>query len=227
VATPHEHHLTVSRTARYYTLGEPRRAVWIVAHGYGELAAEFAARFTPVDDGTRLIVAPEGLSRFYHAPPSAAPRATGPGTVGASWMTREDRNSEIGDQVTYLDAVHRVVFERVPRESVRLTILGFSQGVATVTRWLVQSKHPVERVVCWAGVIPEDTLPGLRGLPLTVVTGTRDIYAPPDRVAEYKAQLAAAKVTYRQISFDGGHRLDDGVLRQLAAEEAPALQIGI
>jgi len=190
------------------------------------LAGEFAARFAPVDDGTRLIVAPEALSRFYHASPAERAR-TGPGTVGATWMTREDRNSEIADQVSYLDAIHRVIFERVAREAVRLTVLGFSQGVATVTRWLTRSKHPVDRLVCWAGTIPEDVRHGLRGLPLTVVVGTRDIYAPPERIAEIKVELDAANLSYRQIEFAGGHRLDDGVLRQLADEEAPAPQIGI
>jgi predicted esterase len=218
VTAPHEHHLTVSRTARYYTLGLPRRAVWIVAHGYGELAAAFAARFAPVDDGTRLIVAPEGLSRFYHAPP-AAPAPPTPGTVGASWMTREDRESEIADQVAYLDAVHGDIFARVPRDSVRLTVLGFSQGVATVCRWLTRSRTPIDRLVCWAGTIPDDTLAHLRGSPLTVVTGSRDIYAPPDRVIEIAGQLTAAGLQFRHLEFTGGHRLDDGVLRTLAAEE--------
>jgi hypothetical protein len=40
----HEHHLTVRRTARYHVLGdaaEAIREVWIVCHGYGQLAAEF------------------------------------------------------------------------------------------------------------------------------------------------------------------------------------------
>jgi predicted esterase len=224
----HEHHLTVPRTARYYTLGEPRRAVWIVTHGYGELAGEFARRFAPVDDGTRLIVAPEALSRFYHsspAPPSPQPRDRG--SVGASWMTREDRDSEIGDQVTYLDAVHDAIFARVPREGIRLTVLGFSQGVAAVTRWLARRAIPTNRVVCWAGAIPEDAMAGMRGRALTMVAGTRDIYAPAERIAEVGAQMAAANLTFRQLTFEGGHRLDDGVLQQLADEEAPVAPIGI
>jgi predicted esterase len=239
VTAPHEHHLTVTRTARYYTLGEPRRAVWIVAHGYGELAAAFAAQFAPVDDGTRLIVAPEGLSRFYHPTPAPGPatpattttpaRPASPtaGAVGASWMTREDRESEIADQVVYLDAVHDAIFARVPRDSVRLTVLGFSQGVATVSRWLTRSRVPVDRLVCWAGVIPDEALARLRGVPLTMVAGSRDVFAPPERVAEVEAQLAAANLAFRQLTFTGGHRLDDGVLRTLAAEEAPEPPIGI
>ncbi|HWZ60820.1 MAG TPA: hypothetical protein VNW46_17680 [Gemmatimonadaceae bacterium] len=227
MTTPHEHHLTVTRTARYYTLGVPQRSVWIVAHGYGELAADFAARFAPVDDGTRLIVAPEALSRFYHAAPSASSVPPSAGTVGASWMTREDRQSEIADQIGYLDAVHEAIFARVPRDSVRLTVLGFSQGVATVCRWLTRSRTRVDRLVCWAGVIPDDSLAVLKTLPLTVVSGSRDIFAPPERVAQAEAQLAGANVPYRRLGFAGGHRLDDDVLRALAAEETPEQRVGI
>ncbi len=63
-----EHHLPVTRTARYHTLGPESGApkqLWIVCHGYGQLAARFLRHFEIINDGTRLIVAPEALSRFY------------------------------------------------------------------------------------------------------------------------------------------------------------------
>ena len=92
--TVHEHHLPVSRTARYYTLGDPgpgTRQVWVVCHGYGQLASRFLEKLRALDDGTRYLVAPEGLSRFYLSESPAERR------VGASWMTREDRLAEIAD----------------------------------------------------------------------------------------------------------------------------------
>ncbi len=67
--TPHS--LVVPRTARYYTLGPTHgfpRELWFVCHGYGQLAERFLRQFAPLDDGTRLIVAPEALSRFYLDP---------------------------------------------------------------------------------------------------------------------------------------------------------------
>jgi predicted esterase len=85
----------------------------------------------------------------------------------------------------------------------------------------------VDRLVCWAGVIPDEALAQLRGVPLTMVAGARDVFAPPARVAEVEAQLAAANLAFRQLTFAGGHRLDDAVLRTLAAEEAPERPIGI
>jgi len=93
-----EHHIEVPRTARYLTLGPGDAAdVWIVIHGYGQLAGRFLRRFEPIDDGTRHIVAPEALSRFYVG--NEAGRHGQSSKVGATWMTREAREDEITDYV--------------------------------------------------------------------------------------------------------------------------------
>ncbi len=47
-------------------------------------------------------------------------------------MTKEDRENEIADYVDFLDAV----FGEVVTPGARVTVLGFSQGVATAARWL-------------------------------------------------------------------------------------------
>ena len=95
-----EHHLTVSRTASYQQLGTlsaRTRRVWFVCHGYGQLAAYFVRHFAFLAeaDPTTVVIAPEGLSRFY---------LTGNGgRVGASWMTRDDRLHEIADHINFLN----------------------------------------------------------------------------------------------------------------------------
>src|SRR5712691_10353388 len=101
--TPHS--IEVRRTARYFTLGPTHgfpRELWIVCHGYGQLANRFLSHFSPLDDGTRLVVAPEGLSRFYVDPLSERRTQSVP-RIGASWMTKEARQSEIDDYIAYLD----------------------------------------------------------------------------------------------------------------------------
>src|SRR5207247_6476521 len=63
-----EHHIGVTRSARYFTLGDSSRGVgevWFACHGYGQLAARFLEKLRVLDDGHRYLVAPEGLSRFY------------------------------------------------------------------------------------------------------------------------------------------------------------------
>ena len=213
-----EHHLSTPRTARYYVLGENAQApaeIWIVCHGYGQLAGRFLSRLDALDDGRRLIVAPEGLSRFYVD-------GTGPvSKVGASWMTREDRVGEIEDYVRYLDAVYDAACRPVHREGVALTVFGFSQGVATASRWAVRGKRKVDRLVLWAGLLPPELDPGahqaaLNALDLVFVLGDRDEFTGGAALAQQQAALERAAVRYRLITFDGGHRIDADALRRLA-----------
>jgi predicted esterase len=217
-----EAHIAVTRTARYYTLGaavSSPRELWIVCHGYGQLAAYFARHFEPLDDGSRLIVVPEALSRFYFGDPRGthAPDAI----VGATWMTREDREREIEDHVRYLDLLFAEVRRHRGRARARVTVLGFSQGVATVCRWLARGAARADRVVLWGGRMPRDIFPlaadsPLRSVTLTLVVGSADEYMTPLVAAEQEALLRGEKVAYEVCRFDGGHAMDAGMLQQLA-----------
>jgi predicted esterase len=215
-----ERHLTVPRTARYFVLGETERPVtdvWIACHGYGQLAAEFIAAFEPLRAPGRLIVAPEGLSRFYfesgfHGPDSK---------VGASWMTREDRLAEIGDYVAYLDAVNDAVCAQADRAAARLTVLGFSQGTATVSRWVTRGKVRPERLILWGGLLPPDldaagARAALERLDLVLVVGRRDRFVTEEKVSEQLAALGRIGVTPRTLRHPGGHGLNAEVLAELA-----------
>jgi predicted esterase len=218
-----EHHLPVARTARYHTLGPTTgapRELWIVCHGYGQLAARFLSHFELLDDGTRLIVAPEGLSRFYVEPANEGTHEQA--KAGASWMTREDRLSEIDDYIRYLDALYAQVSQDVDCKSARIIALGFSQGVAAVCRWVERGQSRVDELVLWAGGVPPDMeldrpAHPLRTMHPIVVTGDADEFTPPDVIAAHEARLRARGVTYEHIRFTGGHRLDYDTLRALAA----------
>src|SRR5215211_5481963 len=133
--------LAVRRTARYLTMGVPSpatRELWYVCHGYGQLAAEFIRDFAVLDDDSRLVVAPEALNRFYKNPEPSRHRIGG---VGATWMTSEARELEIDDYVAYLDDLHAhltadAVAGGADPDSLRVRVLGFSQGAATAARWV-------------------------------------------------------------------------------------------
>jgi len=218
----HEHHLTVERTARYFTI-EPgdggAREVWFCCHGYSQLAERFLRQFEVLDDGSRLLVAPEALSRFYL---HEDPHLSGAGRTGASWMTREDRLSEIADYVAYLDALARHVFRRVERAGVTFRALGFSQGAATATRWAAQGTTRVDQLILWGGYLPPDldlrAAPSLRGTPVRFVWGEGDPHYDRARVAEDQARLAGAGIPCRVTTYPGGHHISRGVLTAIAAE---------
>lgn len=144
-----EKHIIIPKTARYYTMGEITdnvNEVVFVLHGYAMLAQYFIKKFEPVVTINRIVVAPEGLSKFYWEGMS--------GKVVASWMTKEDRLNEIKDQTNFLDLVYNQITAGLG-EKPSITLIGFSQGVATACRWLHHSKDlKVNKLILWAGGIP-------------------------------------------------------------------------
>jgi predicted esterase len=137
-------------------------------------------------------------------------------------MTSEDREREIEDYVGYLDLLYDEVFSLVRRQSVRLWVFGFSQGTATVARWVARGKVDPDRVVLWAGLLPpeltrQDAGALARRAPLTVVLGRQDEYAKPEVVAAEETRLKDLGVDCELIRFDGGHEIVPDVLRSLAS----------
>jgi predicted esterase len=222
-----ERHLTVPRSARYAVLGSTDgelSEVWFVCHGHGQLSRRFLSRFLPLERPDRLFVAPEALSRYYLSPPRGGPHAPD-APVGASWMTYEDREAEIEDYVSYLDLLHDQIFARVDRAAVRLWVLGFSQGVATVARWVARGKVEPDRVVFYAGVLPSELNARsaarlARISALTIVLGTDDEFARPELIAQQEARLRELGVAHETIRFDGGHEITPEVLARLAGSVA-------
>src|SRR2546422_1126863 len=155
----------------------------------------------------RLLVAPEGLSRFYVSEMS---EPVADRKVGASWMTREDRLAEIADYVRYLDAVYAAVWAGVERSRARVTVLGVSQGTATACRWLAQGAARAERLILWGGEIPPDldlaaAHGRLTGLGLTLVAGRRDEFITAKILARERERLSTHAIPFRNVEFEGGH----------------------
>lgn len=221
------HAIAAVKTARYVVLGPEDGSVdevWVACHGYGQLATYFGRHFRAVERPGRLVVVPEALNRFYVSRGETRPADR----VGASWMTREAREDDIADTVRYLDDVFVAACARAdanPR-AVPLVGFGFSQGGATVTRWLALSplvgarERRAERLILWGGALPHDLdlaehAGWLRQSEVVLVAGDRDPLATPGRVIQQERALAAAGVPHRTVSFAGEHRLNDRVLQEL------------
>lgn len=208
---PQRHCLLVPRTARYFILGEPgpeATELWIVCHGYLQTADRFLRAFAPAHRPGRVIAAPEGLSRAYVD-----------GTqnqVGASWMTRVERETEITDYVRFLDLVAADLVPRLSPSVLRLEVHGFSQGAATAARWAINGALAVDQLVLWGGGVPPDLdLPQLREAlrsPLHLMVGDEDPYLSAEAVAREVARLEEAVVPHRLIRFPGGHRVEVSAL---------------
>jgi len=207
--------MQVTRTARYGVLGTPGpdvREVWIALHGYGHSAEVFGAGLAPIAAPHRLIVVPEGLSRFY--------LRGSRGDVGASWMTKVEREAEIEDQRAWLDAFHDEVFGWVDRDRVVLHVFGFSQGAATACRWIAGGRPRPDRVTLWAGGVPRDLSRAaltdhLPSAGLLIVVGERDHYIDAERLAARLEWLREGRVPFEFVGHPGGHRLVPELLVEL------------
>ncbi len=206
-----EHTLKVSRTARYYTLGHSGphiQSLWLVCHGYGQLASRIIQKFSAFDDGQTLVVAPEGLSRFYWQGVS--------GEVAASWMTKADRLNEIDDYSNYLSQLYESTLEALPAD-VKIYLFGFSQGCATQVRWITRKFPRFDHLILWAGFFPED----LDYLPFQqyfsdkkchLIYGDEDQYLTSDRLKKHDELLAKNKLEVEVTTFSGRHVINRKVL---------------
>lgn len=206
-----QQHIQTRLTARYYTLGTLQAktpAIWLVCHGYGQLASFFIRHFQPLAEAGHFVIAPEGLSRFYLEGFS--------GRVGATWMTREDRQTDIDNYIHYLSGVYATAVKEFPDKPLRL--LGFSQGVATISRWAMLSDIPFEELVLWAGVFPPDlplqlSADRLQGRKVSVVYGTNDPFLDQKKIEAQLQLLKEISVDPSLIQFKGKHEISPTVLK--------------
>lgn len=215
-----QHEVSFTTRARYHKLGtitEQTQHVWFVLHGYGQLAQYFVRKFRPAEAAGICVIAPEALSRFYLEDVTARMQS-GNNRVGASWMTRENRAMDIDNYIHYLNAVYQQ--EIHPAHSLQITILGFSQGAATATRWAINGQVPFHRLILWAGIFPPDMdletgREVLKDKEVVLVHGTSDPFLTDARFAEMETLSARLHVTPRRLTFDGGHDIHEGTLPQL------------
>ena len=200
------HHIPITRQARYYTLGElnaKTTQIYIVLHGYGQLASQIIRKFDKMPSDV-FIIAPEGLSRFYWDGTK--------GHVGASWMTKEDRNYEIEEYCNFLQAVFDHFILSMPNNAL-VNVLGFSQGGATAMRWLLlKQPSKINNIILWGSDTPpeldyKNTQSYLSDKELFWVYGNKDEYLPNQRIEQLEKRFVQFQLSPKTIVFEGGHEL--------------------
>ena len=206
------HEFTSQKTFRFATHGELINAhtILYVLHGYGQLSEFFIRKFSSLGEGF-FVVAPEGMHRFYLNGTS--------GRVGASWMTKEARETDIADNIHWLNELDKRIDSDQKKR--RKIILGFSQGGATAARWYYNREIHADQLIMWASVFPpdlkiEEEVKMNEGNGLFVL-GTNDPYFQEKKDEEaihYFLQLG-----FTTFTFDGGHDLDENTLVKLLKSE--------
>jgi predicted esterase len=175
-------------------------------HGYGELAERQLQRLQAIPGAERwLIVSVQGLNRFYQRRNNE---------VVAGWMTRQDRELAIADNIAYIAAVMDAVTGAWPTTPT-LIYTGFSQGVAMTYRAATTSTRPVSGVITVGGDVPPELEPSALGRVsrALVCRGATDDWYTDDIFEKDLRRLRAAGVRVRPVDFSGGHEWNDEVIR--------------
>ena len=172
------------------------RATLVGFHGYQENAANAFNVLKQIAGSRSLgIVSIQGLHRFY----------TRADDVIASWMTREDRELAIADNVAYIANVLTAVADEfgITRP---LIYVGFSQGAAMAYRAAALVQRPCDGVIALAGDVPPDVAAVAASLPRVLIgRGTQDKWYDDRKAGKDRFVLQQAGVNFTEHVFEGGH----------------------
>ena len=164
-------------------------------HGYMENAEIQMARLEALPDAERAtLVSVQGLHRFYRG------RAE---EVVAGWMTRQDREAMIADNIEYCD--HAI--EASAPAAIPLLTVGFSQGVAMAFRAAIRGRRRAVGVVAVGGDVPPELLADAT-LPFPAVLlarGERDDWYTNAQLEADASALRARRTAVETLVYPGAH----------------------
>jgi len=167
-------------------------------HGYGEDADMQLERLRAIPGSASwVIVSIQALHRFYDRRTNA---------VVASWMTRQDREAAIADNLAYVHKCLDAVSAELPTIR-KIVFAGFSQGVAMAFRAATNATGFEAGVVSVGGDVPPELAPdALKRLSgALVIRGASDPWYLKEQLAADERRLKESSVKVRAIEFNGAH----------------------
>lgn len=182
------------------------KKIWFVCHGLGYLSRYFINYFNELNPEENYIIAPQAQSKQY---------LNGKFThVGASWLTKENTQFEIDNVLRYLDSVYEN--EKIPK-NVEFNILGYSQGVSVVTRWISKRNIKCNNLYLYAGKVPREfTEKDFYHITKTVfIIGNNDEYVNEKVLISEKNYLNDIFKNIKYLVFNGKHEVKKEIINSL------------
>ncbi len=215
-----------SQTKLYYDViaaASQPAPLLIALHGYG------ASKWHALREAK--LIAPEGFAIASLQGPHQHLREPkekgGPLRYGFGWLTNfHPEDSVAVHHRGVLDMIDVLVSEGVV-DAKRIFLLGFSQSCALNYRFAFTHPDVLSGVIGISGGLPGDWESGpykQTGAAIFHLTGARDEFYPPARVADYAAQLRQRAKDVEFRSYDAAHEISPAMrhdisewLRQKAA----------
>jgi predicted esterase len=180
--------------------GAGEKPVVIVGfHGYAQSAEDILEPLVHLaGERDAVIVSVQALHRFYNVKAQ---------TVVASWMTRQDRELAVEDNVEYVSAVVDQIRRELRGETGPLVFVGFSQGAPMAYRAAALSGHDCQGIIVLGGDLPPEITPEqLRAFPPVLIgRGSGDEWFAHAVFEENASRLESAGCAVNAFEFEGGH----------------------
>ena len=207
--------ISIPKTHKYSQLGEfseKTNTVWIVLHGYGMLSEFFIKKFECILNEKTVVIAPEGSNRFY--------LNNNYSRVGASWMTKVDKEKDIEDNISFIETLYTKIVDDIGHNNFKLKTLGFSQGGATLVRWIMSNSIIVDSLILWGSDIPQDSLTNQNksrwsSINIKIVIGKKDEYISDENKKKVIDAVNSYGLSYKLIEYDGPHKIIESELIKL------------
>ncbi len=195
------------------TLSSKTKNVWVVFHGMGHLTRYFVKHFKNLNPEENYIIAPQAPSKYYQDKSFKY--------VGASWLTKENTETEKQNVLNYIDQVWEAESSKWKALKVDLIFMGYSQGVSIATRWLASRKINCEYLLLHSGAIPQELEPNdfnhlAQTTPVTYLYGDKDEYINEARKTEQ--QLKGSELFGNRLVikvFDGIHEVNTSFINEM------------
>ena len=166
-----------------------------------------------LDPSEHFVICPEALNSFYWHDNNEPV---------ACWMTKRHRYEEITAFVSFLDKLYDRYCKHV-NQNVQIHLLGFSQGCATLWRWIHASKPRFNTLTNWAGWIPEDISylhleDYLKGQSIYLHYGDSDKFITQEQVKSLQKLIDENRLTVASSIFKGKHHMPNEEIERFVNE---------
>ncbi len=180
-------------------------------HGYAEGAGDQLERLTSMPGAEAwTCVAVQGLHRFYRGRTQ---------DIVAGWMTRQDLELAIGDNIAYVDRVIDQIERKHPAgRRPPLAYIGFSQGVAMAFRAGVRGRFKADVIVGVGGDVPPELIAdtSLTFPHVLLVRGDKDEWYDAAKLANDESALAERSTSVQAVTVDARHEWTTDISKKIA-----------
>ncbi|HEX2268228.1 MAG TPA: hypothetical protein VHH35_01765 [Pyrinomonadaceae bacterium] len=199
-----------ARINLYYDLQpapESPAPLLIALHGYGAFKEQIMLEAQQMAPDNFAIASLQGFHQHIKEPRQPG----GPLRFGFGWLTsyRSEESVAVHHQAL-LDLIDKLASDGMADPD-RVFLLGFSQSCALNYRFAFTHPERLRGVVGICGGLPGDwetsTVYRKAALDVFHLSGTRDEFYPPERVAPYEKQLGTRARTVASKSYNAAHEI--------------------